>query len=119
MSSKDRKSIYEFFGLPSQFGVILLTFGFILVLSPYLSGLDFGIFKIPKLDKNIQEQLKFLGPPIFILFIVFFLPILQDNKPKLDITDIIIKPNQDNYTSVIDFRVINRSDNILTKPRLS
>ena len=58
-------------GIPDEFGVIVLTFSFVLLLTPYLSGSDFGIFKIPDLTEKINKKLKYIGPIIFILTIFF------------------------------------------------
>ncbi|NEQ42879.1 MAG: hypothetical protein F6K00_04680 [Leptolyngbya sp. SIOISBB] len=80
MADTNRKSLYKIIGLPNDFGVILLTFGLILLLSPYLSGFDFGIFQIPKLDPKMQQNLRILGPIIFAGLIFLFVPIWKESK---------------------------------------
>src|SRR3989304_134035 len=41
-------NFFEVSGIPSEYGVLLLTLCLILALSPYFSGVDFGIIKIPR-----------------------------------------------------------------------
>ncbi len=55
-------NIFEIFGIPSEFGLSLLTVSLILFLSPYFSGVDFGVIKIPKLKIKTKKWLKFVGP---------------------------------------------------------
>jgi len=68
-------SIIEILGLPSALGASLLLFALILSVAPWLPGADFGIFKIPDFADSVKRCLRILGPVIFILAILFHLPI--------------------------------------------
>lgn len=68
-------SFFDVSGVPSEFGISLLTLSLILSLSPYFSGIDFGIIKIPKLKVRAQKVLKIIGPLILLLSFLSFLPI--------------------------------------------
>lgn len=70
-----RRSVYEIVRLPEAFGVVLLTVALVLFLSPYLSGADFGIFKIPSFPASTTRALKFVGPVVFVVALFLFLPI--------------------------------------------
>jgi beta-xylosidase-like protein len=72
----DKTSLFRASGLPDSFGVVLLVFSFILVLSPYFSGADFGVFKIPLFTPIAKRWLKIIGPVAFGICILSFLPIL-------------------------------------------
>ncbi len=77
-----RKSIFERIGLPKEFGVILLTFGLILCVSPYMSGMQFGIFSVPQFEQKAREKLKVFGPPVFGVIILLFFPIWKDGNDE-------------------------------------
>jgi hypothetical protein len=68
-------NFFEVSGIPLEFGIVLLTLGLVLFLSPYFSGVDFGVIKIPKLKGSSQKRLKVIGPLILLLFLVLFFPI--------------------------------------------
>lgn len=67
-------------GLPDPFGVVLLVFSFILLLAPYFSGTDFGLFKIPTVNDRARKLLKVIGPILFMFCIFLFAPILPSNQ---------------------------------------
>jgi hypothetical protein len=71
----DKASLFKVSGLPDSFGAILLIFAFILLLSPYFSGGDFGVFKIPAISQSAKKWLKVMGPIAFILCALSFLPV--------------------------------------------
>jgi len=69
-----KTSLFTLAGLPGEFGVTLLLFSFILLLTPYFSGSDFGILKIPKLSLSSKKKLKYAGPLAISLAIALQLP---------------------------------------------
>lgn len=70
----------DFLGLTAGFGAPLLLFGFILLLAPYFSGADFGAFKIPLFTERARRLLKIIGPVVFILFILMFIPLIPPKE---------------------------------------
>jgi hypothetical protein len=76
----DKTSLFEVLGLPAPFGVVLLTFSFILLLAPYFSGTDFGLFKIPTFTLKARKWLKILGPVLFFLCALSFIRLFQNDK---------------------------------------
>lgn len=75
-----KKSIFEIIGLPNPFGVLLLSFLFILLLAPYLSGSDFGLFKVPVFSEEAKKWLKIIGPALFLIGVLSFVPLLETGK---------------------------------------
>ena len=72
-------------GLPNEFGVVLLIFSFILLIAPYLSGFDFGIFKIPRFSKKTKQRLKYIGPIIFIICLLLYYPFFEVKPLAFDV----------------------------------
>lgn len=68
-------------GMPDTFGVVLLTFCFILALAPWFSGADFGLFKIPQFTDSAKKKLKIIGPLAFLVLVVLFMPIIPQHLP--------------------------------------
>lgn len=77
----ERVSIIKLLGLPETFAVMLLTFSFILLLAPYFSGADFGLFKIPQFTDHARKKLKITGPIVFLLLLLLFVPLIAQNVP--------------------------------------
>jgi len=75
----DKISLFKLSGLPDSFGAVLFVFSFIFFLSPYLSGSDFGVFKIPSFDPSLKRWLKVIGPMFFIGMVVAYLPLINKN----------------------------------------
>ena len=78
---EDKINIIKLIGLPDTFAVVLLTFSFILMLAPYFSGADFGLFKIPQFTELAQKKLKIIGPIIFLALLILFIPIIPKRVP--------------------------------------
>ena len=78
----DRLSLFKLSGLPDSFGVILLCFSFILLLAPYFSGGDFGLFKIPKFTESAKKWLKKFGPVLFVLCLLTFVPLIKPQEKQ-------------------------------------
>lgn len=72
--SSDRRSTLDVLGIPKEFGVVLLTLALIPVLSPYLGGKDLGIIKIPEFSQTTAAVLRWLGPVLFVLVCLLFVP---------------------------------------------
>jgi hypothetical protein len=76
----DGTSVFETIKIPIPFGVVLLSFSFILLLAPYFSGADFGLFKIPVFSEPAKKRLRFIGPVAFLACLLCFAPILPPYK---------------------------------------
>src|SRR5262249_4718580 len=73
----ETKSIIEFLGIPPGFGEILLALSFGLLLSPYLSGVDFGVLKVPVFSENAKTRLKIVAPFIFVACVFLYIPVVH------------------------------------------
>ncbi len=73
-------SLFAKLGIPDQFVLLLITFGFILLLAPYFSGFDFGIFKIPEFSPQTKARLRILGPVFFLLFLGLNIPLISEGN---------------------------------------
>lgn len=71
----DWKSTYQILGIPDTVSGILFTLALILVLSPYASGVDLGVVKIPAFGDKTKRWLKGIGPLSLILTIGLFVPV--------------------------------------------
>jgi len=69
-------SLLEAMGLPSQFGITLLLFFFILTMVPIFAGKDFGVLKIPEFEDPTKRRLRRLAPILLIGVVLLHLPIL-------------------------------------------
>src|SRR5215467_5546545 len=76
-------SLFKLSGLPDPFGVVVLIFSFILLLSPYLSGSDFGVFKIPMFGDPVRKWLKIVGPAAFLVVVFCYLPVFSAGQASL------------------------------------
>jgi len=72
--SSDRRSTLEVLGVPKEFGSILLILALILLISPYVGGTDWGIFKVPQFSQRTTMVLRWLGPLLFLASILLFVP---------------------------------------------
>ena len=76
----DNRSIITILGIPEEFGTFLLIFSFILLVAPYLTGQDFGIFKVPSFRDSTAKQLKFWGPVCFLCSFLLFFPFIPPSR---------------------------------------
>jgi hypothetical protein len=76
-----KKSILITLGIPEEFGVLILTLSLILLISPYLSNVDFGVFKIPEFSQKAKSKLKVIGPILFLISVLLFIPIIPEPPP--------------------------------------
>ena len=77
----EKQSFFELVHWPQPFPSILITFAFILLLSPYLSGSDFGLFKIPLFSDGAKKWLRIIGPIAFLLSALAFVPLIPKSNP--------------------------------------
>jgi hypothetical protein len=86
----ERVSLFKVTQIPESFGAVLLIFFFILLLSPYFSGADFGIFKIPLFTDKAKRWFKIIGPILFVCCALSFLPLIPANSstPQIDPNDV-------------------------------
>lgn len=68
-------SVFELLRLPVTFQVLLCTFFFILLLAPYFSGSNFGLFQVPTFTPRGQKRLRLMGPALFALVLGCFVPL--------------------------------------------
>jgi len=91
----DGSSLFKISGLPDSFGAVLLGFSFILLLAPYFSGADFGLFKIPIFSTEAKRWLKVVGPILFISCVLSFAPLFPANNNQNITIDIAnVTPSQ-------------------------
>ena len=86
----DKISLFKLSELPDSFGVVILVFSFILLLAPYFSGADFGIFRVPIFTPLAKTWLKIIGPVLFGVCVISFLPIIPTNVQKAETIDSIV-----------------------------
>jgi hypothetical protein len=111
---KDYVSLFKFSGLPDSFGVILLAFTFILVLAPYFSGADFGLFKVPLFTTAAKKWLKIIGPVIFVTCVFSFIPVIPiKNSAPADLNN---KNNPSNITGTAN-DIITKTSTTSTAPQ--
>ncbi len=119
MYSKQRVSFFSLLKLPDTVNVLLI-FAFILLISPYLSGSDFGIFKIPSFSANLLQLLRIAGPIIFVVTLILFLPLWRkplDKESMLQLDDFISLPIADKDKRrhfLFEVAVRNPSDHLIT-----
>lgn len=77
VSAAVRQSVFGLLELPNDFGVVLLILTLILALVPYLSGKDFGIFKVPPFSIRARRVLLVVGPVAFASVIFLFVPLFK------------------------------------------
>ena len=70
----DKISTFKLLGIPDGFLVFLLTFLFILLISPYFGGINFGSFQVPNFSSTWKKYLKITMPFIFVFSIMLCIP---------------------------------------------
>jgi hypothetical protein len=79
----EKVSLFKATQIPDSFGVVLLVFFLILLLAPYFSGADFGVFRIPLFTDKAKKWLRIIGPILFILCVLSFIPIIPVASPPI------------------------------------
>jgi len=77
-----KHSLLAMAGIPGAFGLTLLLVCLVLVLAPYLGGIDLKIITIPTVGPMIAKWLKWLGPVAFILVVLLHIPLWPLVCPK-------------------------------------
>jgi len=70
------KSVYGISEIPVSVSSVFVIFSFLLTISPYLSGTDWGIFKIPTLNNKLKRIFRIIGPVLLVISIAFYLPVI-------------------------------------------
>lgn len=73
--SSEKKSTLQVLGFPNEVGLLVFTLTLILALSPFLGGVDLGIFKVPSFSAKKTGVLYFLGPILFLASVLLFVPL--------------------------------------------
>ena len=76
----DNISLVKLSGLPESFANALLVFSFVLVLVPYCSGKDFGVFKVPDFSAPAKRALRYVSPVLLLVTVFAFVPIFSPIK---------------------------------------
>ncbi|MFQ5648943.1 MAG: hypothetical protein ACE5IY_03290 [bacterium] len=97
--SPEAYSILEHLGLPAQFGITLLLFCFILAVAPYVSGLDFGMLRVPQFPEPARRRLKWIGPLALLIAILVHVPffgpaVVQPSGPPIAGKDLSPGPEE-------------------------
>ncbi len=77
-----RVSTYDQLGLPEPLAIAFTLASLALVLTPYLPGADFGLFRVPRLEHSVARRLKILGPVLLGLCVVGFVPMWSGDAPR-------------------------------------
>lgn len=80
-----KQNTLDLVGLPPAFGLTVLIFVFILALAPWLSGKDFGIFKVPQFSEHGRKRLRLIGPILLCIGILLhsnIWPLEAGNNPQ-------------------------------------
>ncbi|MEM7068223.1 MAG: hypothetical protein AAF478_05000 [Pseudomonadota bacterium] len=66
--------------LPAELGVLFTTLALILAVSPFASGKDFGVIKIPEFKEATKKRLKIASPLLIISAFAIYIPIPVSTK---------------------------------------
>lgn len=70
-----KHSLLTMAGIPGVFGLTLLTVCLVLVLAPYLGGIDLKAITIPRVGPKVAKALKWCGPAAFLLVVLLHIPL--------------------------------------------
>ena len=73
----DLMNIRDYLGVGTTVGGAFLGIGLLLLLAPYLPGLELGPIKIPQFSKAVRARLKWIGPLTFLVALVVHIPLLD------------------------------------------
>ncbi|HVE58933.1 MAG TPA: hypothetical protein VNB22_19015 [Pyrinomonadaceae bacterium] len=88
----EKKSFVKLTQLPEKFWEVLIVFAFIILISPFLSGMDFGVIKTPKFSPYLSAILFPIASCIFVLTALAFYPFYgksRDNNLYWTITIVL------------------------------
>lgn len=83
LTRSPRQPPYRVLGIPDKVAIFLLVVALALALAPYLPGSDFGVLKVPALEREIQEILRWVGPLFFALVVLLFLPLWPTDRAEV------------------------------------
>lgn len=83
VSGENTMNILSRFGLPPEFGVILLVISSVLLLSPYFPGIDIGPLKIPVFSERARRGLRIVGPLALLIAAGLHFPLFPDRPRDL------------------------------------
>ncbi len=66
---------YQRLGIPSNVIHTVLVILIVLLLAPYVRGLDFKIFIVPDFPPNIENLLKWIAPFLLLVYLTLFIPL--------------------------------------------
>ncbi|WP_197026974.1 class I SAM-dependent methyltransferase [Methylomonas sp. 11b] len=79
---------YQRIGIPDNVINTFLVITVVLLLAPYVGGLDFGIFKVPSFPPEIEKSLRWIAPVLFVLFLILFIPIWKTHTVHLEANNV-------------------------------
>ena len=91
--SRAMRSLYDLAGLPTEITGPLFVLMLILCLTPYFSGSDFGIFKIPDIPPHAKRRWRIWGPIALLIVLAGFFPLVP--RPVQAIPQEPIQSDQD------------------------
>ncbi len=82
IDERKRRRPLDVVGLPDSAGLMLLGVALIMLLSPYVGGADFGIFKVPEFSFRNDAAFKLVGPIATLFSLGTFAPILPKRNDR-------------------------------------
>lgn len=70
-----KHSLLTMAGIPGAFGLTLLSVCLVLLLVPYLGGIDLRVITIPRVGPKIAKVLKWYGPATLFLVVLLHIPL--------------------------------------------
>ena len=77
---KEKKSFVELSHLPDKFWEVFIIFTFVILISPFFSGMDFGVVKVPQFSPFWNSILLPIGFGLFTLAALSFYPFFSNSK---------------------------------------
>jgi hypothetical protein len=79
----EKVGVYTILQIPESVSTTLVTVAVALALSPYASGMDLGVLKVPNLSERIKWNLKFFGPLLLVTMLVAYIPLFtKDDESR-------------------------------------
>lgn len=102
---------YQRLGIPDSVINTILVIAVALLLTPYVGGLDFGIFKVPSFPPAVQMPLKWGSPILFAAVLIMFIPLWKTGVHHVEAKE--VPPSSVNPKS--KYRLQNTPDIILNE----
>lgn len=84
-------NLLKLLGLPDSFANTLLMISLALLMVPYCSGKDFGVFKIPEFSARARTRLQYGSPLLLFAMLFAFAPIFAPLRSGTAATDFAAK----------------------------